>query len=60
MERPYRFIVVERRPPLVCVWLRQSSFTDLELEELGAEIARLVDEDGCRRLILALGPDEPV
>ncbi len=59
MERPYRYINVEQHPPLVCVRLKQIIFSDRELEELGAEIARLVDEHGCRKLVLALGPEEP-
>lgn len=59
MERPYRYILPEKDPPIVTVRLRQIMFNDLELEELGAEIARLVDEEGCRKIILALGPEEP-
>jgi hypothetical protein len=41
------------------VRLRQQFFSDPELENLGAEIARLVDEDGWRKLVLVLGPEEP-
>ena len=59
MDRPYRYITVEQHPPLVCVRLAQQFFSDPELDNLGAEIARLVDEDGCRKLVLALGPGEP-
>jgi hypothetical protein len=59
MDRPYRYIDVDRQAPVFCVRLKKSSFNEVELEELGAEIARLVDEEGCRRLVLALGPEEP-
>jgi hypothetical protein len=59
MERPFRYILAEKAPPMVAVRLRQTMFSDLELEELGAEIARLVDEEGCRKIILELGPHEP-
>ena len=59
MDRPYHYIKVEHHPPLVCVRLTQQFFSDKELEDLGAEIARLVDEDGCRKLVLVLGPGEP-
>src|SRR5262245_30061946 len=59
MDRPYRYIDVEPHASLVCVRLKQREFNDRELEDLGAEIARLVDEDGCRQLVLALGPNEP-
>jgi hypothetical protein len=59
MDRPYRYIDVDRQSDIFCVELRQLSFSDAELEELGAEIARLVDEEDCRRLVLALGPGDP-
>src|SRR5690242_7575531 len=59
MERPYHYIKVEKNPPLCCVHLKQQFFSDRELEDLGAEIARLVDEDGCRKVVLVLGPEEP-
>src|SRR5687768_8786731 len=59
MDRPYRYVEVERHDGAASVRLRQTSFDDAELEELGAEIGRLVDEEGCRRLILVLGPAHP-
>jgi STAS domain-containing protein len=59
MDRPYRYIEMDQHPPLVCVRLKQREFSDPELEDLGAEIARLVDEEGCRKLVLSLGPPEP-
>lgn len=59
MDRPYRYITVEQRPPVFCVRLRKLALDDFELEEVGAEMARLVDEEGCRKLILVLGPGEP-
>lgn len=59
MERPYRFIDVDEQDGVVCVRLRQLILSDQELEALGAEIARLVDEHGSRKLVLTLGPEEP-
>jgi len=59
MERPYRFIEVDEQDGVVCIRLRQLILDDQELEALGAEIARLVDEHGSRKLVLSLGPDEP-
>ncbi len=59
MERPYHYILPEISSPLAIVRLRQITFNDQELEDLGAEIARLVDEEGCRKIILVLGPKEP-
>jgi hypothetical protein len=59
MDRPYRYIDNDRHAGVCCVKLRQLAFDDAELEELGAEIARLVDEEDCRRLVLVLGPGDP-
>jgi anti-anti-sigma regulatory factor len=58
MQRPYRLIAFERDGPVCCARFRQSSFDDESLELLGAELARLVDEEGCRRVVLSLGPGE--
>lgn len=59
MDRPYRYVDVQWHDGAACVKLRQTSFDDAELEELGAEIGRIVDEEGCRRLVLILGPAHP-
>jgi anti-anti-sigma factor len=59
MDRPYRYVDVERHDGAACVRFRQKSFDDAELEALGAEIGRIVDEEGCRRLVLILGPEHP-
>ncbi len=59
MERPYRHVHVDRNEAVFCARLAKLQYDDLELEELSAEIARLVDEEGCRKLVLWLGPGEP-
>lgn len=59
MERPYRRIDVERAGVIFCVRLRQTTLSDEGLEELGAELARLLDEEGCHKLALCLGPAAP-
>jgi len=59
MVRPYRYVDVDRQGGISCVRLRQTSFSEAELEELGAEIGRVVDEEGCRKLVLDLGPHDP-
>ncbi len=30
-----------------------------EVQDFGAEMLRLIDEEGCRKLVMSLGPDEP-
>jgi hypothetical protein len=60
MERPYRQIELERRGDIHCVRLLHSQFDESGLEELSAEVARLIDEDGCRKMVLTLGPEDPL
>jgi anti-anti-sigma factor len=57
-ERPYQQINVERHGAVFCVGLVQGRLDDDQLEQLGAELARLVDEEGCRKMVLNLGPQE--
>jgi anti-anti-sigma factor len=59
MERPYRHIDIERAGDVYCVRLRQSKLDETALYELADELTRLVMEDGCRKLVLSLGPEEP-
>jgi hypothetical protein len=59
MDRPFHLIDVYRHGGVFSVQLRQAVVDDQELEELGAEMARLLDEEGCRKLVLVLGPEEP-
>lgn len=59
MERPYHHIHVERLGPAIGVRLKRGKFDDETIDRLGAELGRLIDEEGCRNLILNLGPDEP-
>jgi anti-anti-sigma factor len=60
MQRPYQHIAVEQVGPVYCVRLRQGRLDDDGVEELGAELSRLVDEEGCRKMVLNLGPQEVV
>ena len=58
MPRPYQLIETARDGAVFCVRLRQSRFDDDGLEQLGAELARLIDEEGCGRMVLCLGPGD--
>jgi len=60
MERPFQQITVERFGETFGIRLRGVDVDEKGLEELSAEMARLIDEEGGRRLILNLGPQEPV
>ena len=59
MERPFKRIEVARQGKAHCVRLLHSRLDENGLEELSAEIARLIDEDGCKKLVMTLGPEDP-
>ena len=59
MRRPYAFIAFELTGDVFCVRLQKSRVEDHQLEDLGAEFGRLIDEENCRKMILNLGPEEP-
>jgi anti-anti-sigma factor len=58
MQRPYQQIDVEQQGLVFCVRLRHARLDDDGLESLGAEIASLIDEEGCRKMVLNLGAHE--
>jgi hypothetical protein len=55
----YRLIKVERRGDVFCVRLRRSRLEELEIQNLGEELLSLVNDEGCRKLALSLGPEPP-
>lgn len=57
MDRPYRYLVVHRRDDVCCVRLRKYQFYETELVELEQELTDLIEQQGCRKLALRLGPD---
>ncbi len=59
MDRPYQLIKVERTGDVFCARLCQRQLEEDEVHALAAELMRLIDEDGCRKLALALGPEPP-
>lgn len=59
MERPYRHLDIERSGDIFCVRLQQPKLEEAGLHELGEELNRLLTEDGCCKLVLCLGPEEP-
>jgi anti-anti-sigma factor len=56
MSRPYQHIVVEREGDVTCVRLRLRHLDELAIHALGNELANLIDEGGCRKIVLSLGP----
>jgi hypothetical protein len=59
MQRAFQFITVEHVGDVFCVSLQQPYVEDEQLEDLGAELNRLIDEDNCQKMVLNLGPEDP-
>ena len=59
MERPYKHLILERQGDVCCARLAAPRIPEDQLEELGGEFTQLVTEDGCRKLVLSLGPHSP-
>src|SRR5262245_12923487 len=56
---PLRHSVLERRGDVFCVRLRKPRLEETAIHEFAAELLGLVTEDGCRKLVLSLGPEPP-
>jgi anti-anti-sigma factor len=59
MDRPYRHLAVRRQGDVFCVHLRSHQLSEPELYELCSELLHLPEKDGCRKLVLNLGPPDP-
>ncbi len=59
MQRAYKFISHQLHGDVFCVHFQHSMVADDEVEELGAELGRLIDEDSCRKMIVNLGASDP-
>ena len=59
MERPFNRITIEPHGNSLCVRLKSPMLDEDGMEEFSAEMARLLDEQDCHRLVLCLGPAEP-
>jgi anti-anti-sigma factor len=59
MTRPDRHFVVDRRQDVFCVRLRHHQMDEPSLYELANELIALVEDEGCRKLALSLGPPAP-
>lgn len=59
MKDRYQFIDFEIVSGIFCVHLQRLRVEDRNMDDLGAELARLVDEENCKKMVLCLGPEEP-
>ncbi len=56
MDRPYKQITLQHHGAIVCAHIRQRKLDEPGIELLGDELTRLIEKDGCRQLVLSLGP----
>jgi anti-anti-sigma factor len=58
MERPYQQLEFREQNGVFCVRLKDHKLAEDGLEQMCAELARLIDEEGCRKMVLNLGPGD--
>jgi hypothetical protein len=60
MDRPWKQLEVERQGEVHCARLQHVQMDETQLQDLSVELNRLIDEEGCRKLVLSLGPPDPL
>jgi anti-anti-sigma factor len=58
MQRPFQHLDYQDQDGVFCVRLKRGNLNEEGLERLSGEMARLIDEDGCRKMVLSLGPGD--
>lgn len=56
MERVYQQIAFEQHQDVFCVRLRHHRLEEQEILAMADELLSLINEQGCRKMILCLGP----
>jgi anti-sigma B factor antagonist len=59
MHRSYQQLEYHQQDDVFCVRLKKN-LGEAELEQLSDELGRLIDEAGCRKMIISLGPGDLV
>lgn len=60
MDQPPRQMDVEVQGDVFCIRLRQRNLDETALEELSQEFLDMVEKQGARKVVLILGPQEPL
>jgi len=58
MERAFNQLEYLEQDGVFCARVKHQQLKEEDLEELSSELARLVDESGCRRMVHWLGPGD--
>jgi anti-anti-sigma regulatory factor len=59
MDRTYKYFDVDPHGRTCVVRLLPLHYDETLLDPMGAELARLLDVEGYRNIVLSLGPDDP-
>lgn len=59
MAQPFQQIEVDRQGDVYCVRLQKKHMREDDLHRLAVELTELLDQ-GCRKMVLNLGPDDPI
>jgi len=58
MDRAFLHIVVERNNDVFCVRLRRPRMNEADILDMVDELTSLINNDGCRKMSLSLGPGQ--
>lgn len=58
MKPSHPLLDVERKGNVFCVRLLHTRIEDEQIEDLGAELGRLIDEENARKVVFNLGPGD--
>jgi anti-anti-sigma factor len=56
MKRPYQHVELEQHGDVFCAHICPRKLDEQGIHLLGNELADLIEQGGCRRLVLSLGP----
>jgi anti-anti-sigma factor len=60
MKRPFKQIECQWHGAVACIRLLRTQLDEHGLEELVRDFDQLIDEEGCKKLVLTLGPEDPL
>jgi hypothetical protein len=58
MQRTDKHIVVERQNDVFCVRFRRRHMEETDILEMADELLSLIDDQGCCKMVIELGPKE--
>jgi anti-anti-sigma factor len=53
-------IEVQRHGDVCCIRLRKRELEEGDLHQFSSEVNQLIQDEGCRKMVLCLGPDGPL